>query len=62
MPTYKLIASRNMGKIYVLQVVSHCSSNPAPEEIRNILKTLGFTDRTTLSYASSGNWIVEKIG
>ena len=45
MPTYKLIASRNMGKItkgYVLQVVSHCSSNPAPEEIRNILKTLGF--------------------
>ena len=40
MPTYKLIASRNMGKItkgYVLQVVSHCSSNPAPEEIRNIL-------------------------
>ena len=65
MPTYKLIASRNMGKItkgYVLQVDSHCSSNPAPEEIRNILKTLGFTDRTTLSYASSGNWIVEKIG
>ena len=32
------------------------------QEIRNILKTLGFTDRTTLSYASSGNWIVEKIG
>ena len=58
MSTYGGIASRNMGKItkgYVLQVVSHCSSNPAPEEIRNILKTLGFTDRTTLSKDTSAN-------
>lgn len=65
MPTYKLTAPRNMGQItkgFVLQVASQCSGQPNVTEVERTLKAMGFTDRQTLSYASSGNWKVERIG
>lgn len=64
MPTYKLTAPRNMGKItkgYILQVPSRRNGSPNAQEVETVLKALGFTDRQTLSYASSGNWKVEEL-
>lgn len=64
MPTYKLTAPRNMGKItkgYILQVPSGRNGNPSAQEVETVLKALGFTDGLALSYSSSGNWKVEKL-
>lgn len=64
MPTYKLTAPRNMGKVtkgYILQISSRCSAQPSVQEVESVLKALGFTDRETLSYSSPGNWTVEVL-
>lgn len=64
MPTYKLTAPRNMGKItkgYILQVPSGRNGTPSAQEVETVLKALGFTDRQTLGYSSSGNWKVEEL-
>ncbi|MBO5427257.1 MAG: hypothetical protein J5996_02385 [Prevotella sp.] len=53
-----------MGKItkgYILQVPSGRNGNPSAQEVETVLKALGFTDRQTLGYASSGNWKVEEL-
>ena len=60
---YKLTAPRTMGKIpkgFVMQVPSSCTSSPTANEIESMLKCMGFTDRVSLSYKSSGNWKVER--
>ena len=64
MSLYKLTAPRTMGKIpqgFTLQVPSAMSGNPSPKEVEAALKSAGFTDTSSLSFSSSGNWRVERI-
>ena len=65
MSLFKLTAPRSMGKIhkgFVLQVPSSSAGgSPSPREVETALKYAGFTDPSSLSFSSSGNWEIEKI-
>ena len=62
MPVYKLRAKRKYGDLpegYELQVSSSSTSAPSSSETRDVIKNLGFNS-SAQSYASSGNWEIEK--
>jgi len=65
MSLFKLTAPRSMGKIpkgFVLQVPSSSAGgSPSSREVETALKNAGFTDSSSLSFSSSGNWKIEKI-
>lgn len=64
MTLFKLTAPRSMGKIpqgFTLQVSSAGYGNPSPKEVESALKGAGFTDSSSLSWCSPGNWKVEKM-
>lgn len=64
MPTYKLTAKRQMGKIpkgFFIQVASQ-SSTPMPADVERAIVAAGFTDSISRGYKSAGNWEVEKLG
>lgn len=61
---FRLTAPKNLGKIpkgYEIQVPTNQLSHPTMEEIREVLKRLGWSDYDAGSHASPGNWDVEKI-
>lgn len=65
MRAYKLTAPRDMGKVgkgFEFIVNSSTFPNPNSKDIEEALKRMGYTDKQTLSYSSSGNWKVEKLG
>lgn len=65
MPTYKLTASRQMGKMpkgFILQVASPRTPTPDAKDVEAAIVRAGFNDPQSRGYRSPGNWKVEKIG
>lgn len=54
-----------MGKIpkgFVIQVASATSPTPNSSDVENAIINAGFSDLSSRSYKSSGNWEVRKLG
>lgn len=65
MPTFKITAPRNLGKVKQgksFTIVSRTTGGePDAMDIEEVLYTRGYNDTSTLSYRSAGNWEVIKI-
>ena len=55
------ITRGKMIKGYTFMVPSQYSNLPSAAEIKQALISLGFTDTTTLSYCSPGNWKIKEM-
>ena len=65
MALWKVMAPRdltpNIQKGFRMQVFSNSTGGPSRGEIEEALKRQGINDFNSLSYASPGNWEINKI-